>query len=147
MKYVEVTPKETIMGRLTHAADLLTELTQVCRERSVFVGRVEAIGAVQTACVGFYDQAARSYSFQTIDRPMEIVGLKGNVSLKDGEPFVHAHISLVDSDGQCYGGHLAEGTTVFACEFVIAAFDGPVFDRQPDEPTGLALWSLESDLG
>ena len=38
------------------------------------------------------------------------------------------------------GGHLAPGTTVFAAEYVIQAFDGPEFCRGFDEVTGLPLW-------
>ncbi len=37
------------------------------------------------------------------------------------------------------GGHLAPGTTVFAAEYVIQAFDGPEFCRGFDEMTGLPL--------
>ena len=72
---------------------------------------------------------------------MEITNLKGNISVKDGNPFVHAHITLADKSGKCYGGHLAPGTVVFACEFLIEALDGPVFERCLDEKTGLPLWT------
>ena len=32
---------------------------------------------------------------------------------------VHAHVTLGDAEGRAFGGHLAAGTPVFACEFVI----------------------------
>jgi hypothetical protein len=50
---------------------------------------------------------------------MEVLALGGNISLKDGQPFVHAHVILADGDGGAYGGHLAENSVVFALEFVI----------------------------
>ncbi len=34
--------------------------------------------------------------------------------MKDGEIFVHAHITLADRKGRAYGGHLMPGTMVFA---------------------------------
>jgi len=71
---------------------------------------------------------------------MEITKLTGNVSLKDGQPMVHAHITLADEQGQAFGGHLAEGTRIFACEVIIEAYAGDIFERTWDETTGLSLW-------
>ena len=72
---------------------------------------------------------------------MEILSLIGNISLKDDKPFVHAHITLADQEGRAWGGHLAEGTKVFAGEFVIQEYltEKPLV-RHLDEETGLFLW-------
>jgi len=139
----EIRHKEVFMVRLRHGADLLEEITGICRERGIRLGRIEAIGAVKNACVGFYDQERRVYEFIAIKEPMEILNLTGNVSIKDGAPFVHAHITLANASGMACGGHLASGTTVFACELTIVAFDGPELKREPDQETGLSLWKME----
>jgi predicted DNA-binding protein with PD1-like motif len=139
-----IKPRECVMGKLAHGCDLLEELNRIAKELSVRLGKVEAIGAVQKACIGFYNQATRTYQFESFDKPLEITKLTGNISLKDGIPFVHAHVTLSDSSGSCVGGHLAPGTIVFACEFLIETFDGPAFKRSMDEETGLPLWSLKS---
>lgn len=138
----EVESGRGYMGKLTHGADLLEELNQACAERGVQLGRVEALGAVQKARIGFYDQESREYEFHTIDRPLEILKVAGNVSLKDGEPMVHAHITLADREGNAYGGHLAPGTVVFACEYIIQRLEGEPYERGYDEETGLPLWQL-----
>lgn len=137
----EIKPSRSFLLRLPYDCDLLQELNRVCSENRVTLGRLEAIGAVRSAQIGFYDQINRSYEFTTIARPLEIVKLTGNISLKDGKPFVHAHIALADRDGSMYGGHLAEGTVVFACECLIQSFDGPPFERKADTQTGLSLWA------
>ena len=138
----EVEQKEIVMGKLRHGADLLEELTELCANRGIKLGRVEAIGAVQKACIGYYHQKKREYEFLTFDRTLEILNLTGNISIKDGSPIVHAHITLSDHSGAAYGGHLAPGTIVFACECIIEAYDGPVFEREFDEETGLPLWTM-----
>lgn len=140
--YHEVTPRRTFMGKLKFGADLLGELTIICEENDIRLGRVEALGAVQQARVGFYDQQAKEYDFHDMDEPLEITKLVGNISLRDGKPMIHAHITLSDSQGEAYGGHLAPGTIVFATEFIIQAFDGPDYVRDYDEPTGLPLWKM-----
>ena len=138
----EVKSKRILIGKLNHDSDLLEELTSLCRDEGISLGRVEAIGAVKKAQIGFYDQERREYQFIKFDKEMEIAGLIGNVSIRDGEPMVHAHISLTDAQGNAYGGHLGPGTIVFACEFVLNAYDGPVLCRSYDEETGLPLWEM-----
>jgi hypothetical protein len=131
------------IGRLQRGDDLLEAITALCRREKVHLGRIEALGAVERARLAFYDQQARKYRYFVLERPLEITKLTGNVSLKDGEPFVHAHVTLSDSDGSSYGGHLAQGTTVFACEVILQAFHGVSLERAFDESTGLSLWRLE----
>jgi uncharacterized protein len=136
----EVKMTDIFMGRLRHGGDLLDELTDICRQRNIRLGRINAIGAVRKACIGFYDQEKREYGYINIDEPLEITNLTGNVSIKDGNPFVHAHVTLADSTGRAFGGHLARGTIVFACECTVEALDGQAFERGFDEETGLSLW-------
>ncbi len=71
----------------------------------------------------------------------EITKLVGNVSLKEGRPMVHAHVTLAD-EGKAFGGHLAPGTVVFACEFIIQVFEGVSLTRSLDAETGLQLWGM-----
>jgi predicted DNA-binding protein with PD1-like motif len=130
------------IGKLSHGSDLLEEITDICRKENIRLGRIEALGAVQRARLGFYDQQTHEYHFHVIDQPLEITKLVGNVSLKDGNPFVHAHITLTDKTGNALGGHLAPGTLVFACEIILEAFDGPILERGFDGVTGLPLWGM-----
>ena len=70
---------------------------------------------------------------------MDLIAVQGYVF--NGR--VHAHITLADENQKSYGGHLAAGTIVFACEVVIYSFKGPEFMRDYDEETGLPLWKLD----
>jgi len=129
------------MGRLAKGDDLLRALEQVCREHNITLGEVRALGAVTRARVGYYDQEKREYYFLELDQPLEILALVGNVSLKDGRPMVHAHVTLGDNTGRTWGGHLGEGTPVFACEFALYEhLADQVLTRQYDPETGLTLW-------
>ena len=137
----QVKPSRRLMGRLPKGADLLEELNALCARENVTLGEVKAIGAVERATLGFYNQTTREYEFHQFDEPLELVALVGNVSLKDGEPFVHAHVTLGDDQGKLVGGHLAPGAPIFACEVMITAYEADdSFARAFDEPTGLVLW-------
>ncbi|MGQ9823863.1 MAG: PPC domain-containing DNA-binding protein [Desulfotomaculales bacterium] len=137
----EAKAARVIVGRLKKGDDLLEALTKECAASRIVLGEVRAIGAVSRARVGYYDQKSRLYRYLEFGEPMEILSLAGNISLKEGRPFVHAHVTLADGEGRACGGHLAEGTEVFACEFVIREYlSGEPFERAFDPETGLFLW-------
>ena len=138
----KVKPMQVFIGRLTHGGDLLEEISNICLKENIQLGWFEALGAVKRARLAFYNQATHEYEFFVIDQPLEITKLAGDVSLKDGHPFIHAHITLSDKAGKAYGGHLAPGTVIFACEFKLEVFDGPGIKRDFDEATGLPLWKM-----
>ncbi len=136
----EVQHKSHFMGSFPCGTDLLEGLTGICEKENITLGRVEAIGAVQKACFGYYNQKSREYQFTEKNFEMEILKCSGNISLNDGKPMVHAHIILADEKGTAFGGHLAKGTVVFACEFIIQSFGGAEFIREFDDSTSLRLW-------
>lgn len=141
-KSIHINNNDVIIGKLSYGGDLLEELTNVCIEKNISLGKIEAIGAVQKACVGFYNQTSRKYNFINFDKHSEILNLTGNISIKDNKSFVHAHIILADESGSAYGGHLAPGTITFACEFIIHSFSGVELKRGMDDETGLPLWKI-----
>jgi hypothetical protein len=138
-----VNPGRIFMGKVSHGGDLQGEITDICAREMIHLGRVEAIGAVTRACLGIYHQQDREYRRIIINEPLEIVSFSGNISMKEGQPFVHAHVLFSDNKGTTYGGHLVPGTVVFACEFVIESFEGPELSREYDEETGLHLWNMK----
>lgn len=100
------------------------------------------IGAFKSTKIGSYDQEKHKYLEIVIDTPREIASCIGNISLKDGKPFVHAHVVLSDENGNTRAGHLFEGL-VFAAEIHLQEFDGFKLERKHDEVTGLSLWHME----
>jgi predicted DNA-binding protein with PD1-like motif len=134
------------MGRLPMGAGLYESISRICTEEDIKLGKITAMGAVTKATVAYYDQEKKEYKTITFDKHLEILNCTGNVSLKDGKPFVHMHATLADSQGSVLGGHLTTGTLVFACEVTIEELDGKALDRIMDEKTGLSLWGKQSLL-
>jgi uncharacterized protein len=128
------------LARLAHGADLLEELTAVVRQHGFAAAEFRAIGALQRARLAFYDQHARTYGEFALDEELEIAALVGTVTRRDGEPAVHAHATLSASDGRAFGGHVAAGCIIFACEVTMQELLGDVPERSYDETTGLQLW-------
>ena len=129
-----------VMGRLERGDDLLGQLTALAQQEGVETGTISFFGALEHAHLAYYDQAAQTYVDREQEGPLELTSGLANVSLRDGQPFVHAHVTVADSSGQVWGGHLLEGSRLFACEFVLEIWDGEPWERTLDGVTGLWLW-------
>ncbi len=120
--------------------DVVTSLTEFAKEHSVEAGWINYLGAISTASLRYYNQETRQYDDFEIDEHLEVLAGVGNISLLDGEPFVHTHAALADRNGTAYGGHVNVGTTVWALEVRITELLGDAPVRMPDDATGLSLW-------
>lgn len=128
-----------IVGRFETGDDILERLTQLVLQQQVSAGSFTALGTVERATVGYFTGNG-NYSSISLQGPLEILSCVGNVSLKEGSPFVHAHITLSDKEGRAYGGHLMPGCKVGATfEFTLQAYDDIKLQRKFDAKTRLFL--------
>lgn len=137
----EFEPERIEIVRVDHDADLVDFLTRFCREEGIATGTFTAIGAFKEVNLGFYDQESHEYGETKVNRPCEMASCTGNVSSKEGEPFVHAHAVVADEEGEVLGGHLGD-SRVFAAEVHLQVLEGPELERKHDEVTDLSLWDL-----
>lgn len=131
--------KRIIQGRLYKGDEIISRLSSFLKDNSITSGIITGIGAVSFAKIGYYNQTEQKYIAKEFNEAMEILSLKGNISIKDNEPFMHLHIVLSKDDFTCIGGHLSEAK-IFAFEFEIIEFEGISFERGFDSDTGLFLW-------
>ncbi len=129
------------IGRFQHKKDLLESISGLCKKENVRLGTFFVIGALDGVKLGYYKQDEKKYvDCVSLDKKLEITSCAGNISLKDSEIFVHAHITLADHEGHCYGGHLMKGSSIFAAEYCIRELTGDKLHRKYDPETGLSLW-------
>lgn len=129
--------------RLPHGGDLSETLETFCARNDIRSAVFSLIGAVSIAVLGTYDQSQQVYATFTAEGDLEILSCTGNVSVKDGQPFVHAHVILAGEGGKTIGGHLFPGTLIFAGEAHILELAGPPPVREHDPVTGLMLWNMD----
>ena len=130
-----------LIVRVEHDSDLITFITSLAKSNGLKAGTFTAIGALKHAKIGFYDQEKHEYLEVRLSDPQEIASCIGNISIKKGVPFVHAHAVLADQKGDVKAGHLLEGK-VFAAEVHIIEFPKNKLVRKNDETTGLFLLDL-----
>lgn len=139
-RFWEARPGRTFVGRLATGSDLVEEIERLCAEQGIRAAWVSVVGAVQRAAFAYYDQAALHYVEVGSDEHHELSGFAGNVSMKEGKPFLHAHATFSNRDGETVGGHLLPGNPVWVAEVTLREMTGVELERTPDEMTGLALW-------
>ena len=120
-------------------------LTRFCKENGIKNAKLSGIGAVKKTEIGAYDLPKKEYIKREYSEILELLSLEGNVALKDGQPFIHAHVVLSDHNMQTLGGHLFETTVGVAGEFFLTHFDGNAYrELKPD--IGLACMCLETSF-
>ena len=90
----------------------------------------------------YFDQEKKEYVHHNFPGGYEVLSGIGNISLLDGEPFVHVHITLADKEGKAMGGHLDEGTKVWLIEASISKITISSishFDKNSTENLGLPI--------
>ena len=127
---------EMAVIRLDPGEDIATALTEVCRRWHIGAATVSGIGAVDSLTVGVFDLAERAYRQFDYTGNHEINALVGNVTTKDGEPYVHLHITCTDLDGRVVGGHLLRSRVSLTVEMVLCLIEGRI-ERTFDPELGI----------
>ncbi len=140
-KYKEVKDNVYVLSLDNHV-EVSQAIAAFCEEKGILAGSVNGLGAICEATFRFLNPATKAYVDKTFEEQMEITNLTGNISCKDGKPYLHLHITASRSDYSCIGGHLLTARINGACELVVEAFPGAVLGRVKDEQTGLNLYDF-----
>lgn len=120
---------------------VMASLTEVCSTNEIKNGQVSGIGAVKDIEIGAYDLKTKSYIKKQFLDIYELISFQGNITLKDGNPFIHSHITIGNHKLNTLGGHLFEMKVAVVGEFIIRKIYSDAY-RKLDEEIGLPVWCL-----
>ena len=132
---------DTYLVRIDLDEEIMQELKCFCEKEHIALARVEAIGAANHAVIGVYDLKEQVYRREELNGFMEITGLNGNITRKDGEAYLHLHGTLADQDHGIHGGHVIEMRVGATCEMFVTVLPGEA-NRIRDDHLGINLISL-----
>ena len=136
MKYVR--DGNRIAARLFKGEEFIESVKSLCEKEQITSGRVQAIGAVHKAVLGYFDVEEKKYIH--FECKGELVSCMGNIAEKNGEIVVHAHAVIGDRNGDCRGGHIVSTEASATIELFI---DGGLnLRRARDTETDLYLLDL-----
>jgi predicted DNA-binding protein with PD1-like motif len=140
-------PGRVIVARVKPGSDLLRSLQKIAAEEGITSGViVSGVGLLRQARLRNCKSLPEEYpitdgnrTFLSFEKPLEILSISGNVTLAEGEPLVHAHLTLSSVEGDeitVIGGHLIEGCVIFGfSEFAILELEGVEMVKRFDEET------------
>ena len=120
-----------------------TSLLKVCEENNIKFAWINGIGAIFDPEIGYFDIHSKDYKKKIFNGDFELVSLMGNITYKEGKPFIHTHITFTDTSFNAFGGHLFDCKISAAGEFIITVGDEKIF-RSHNEDIGLFLWDCEA---
>ena len=123
---------------LARGEDLLDGLNRAVQEVGLQAATLQVIGGLEEAKVGYFDRDVKEYR-EIPTGHVEMQGL-GNVSLRDGEPFIHLHLALSARNGTTIGGHALEGCRAFVVEAYFRKLEGTPPTREDNPDIGLKVW-------
>jgi hypothetical protein len=124
--------------RLNVGEEIVESVKKFAQEQNIKFGTVTGIGAVNKAKIGLFNTETKEYQSTILEEDMEIISLAGNITEMNGEPYIHLHIALANSEHNVKAGHLNMAVISATGEIIIEAIDGYV-DREFDDDIGLNL--------
>jgi len=138
MEILTAKTRNIAFARLAEDNELLTSVTQVAEKAKITAGFFFLIGTLKKARLGFFHEG--NYETMEMDQPLEIVSCLGNISIKEGKVFAHAHIAVSDKKAQVFGGHVMPECIIGVTgELVLVEASGVKLVREFDEKTKLSL--------
>jgi len=143
-----------LVVRLRSGSDLLPVLGEILKEKDFEAGVIlSAVGLLSNARLRNCKSLPENFpitdqdrSFQKFKLPLEILSMSGNITMAEGKPLVHSHLTLSyveDESIHVVGGHLIEGCIVhgFAEIIVMELTDIDMIKNYDEETKTLQLFS------
>lgn len=136
--------KRTIVAVADKGDEALAVIREAAQQHRVRGAQVTAVGAFQSAELGYFDRDRRDYLRIPVTEQVEVLSLVGDIAEHNGSPAAHLHVVLGRRDGSTVGGHLLRGEVWPTLEVIITEV-GADLVKQIDPETGLALLPAQPD--
>ena len=137
--------QRTMIVVLDTGEEAFSALTRFANEAGLSGASLTAIGAFETALVGWFDVATKSYRKIRVDEQCEVLSALGDIATgDDGKASLHVHVVLGLADGTTRGGHLLEGKVRPTLEVVLEEASAGLRRRKRPE-LGIALIDLAAE--
>ncbi|MFH1447753.1 MAG: PPC domain-containing DNA-binding protein, partial [Candidatus Micrarchaeota archaeon] len=120
--------------RMERGEDVIGSLEKACEGHGVKGGLVFGIGAL-SRCTLYASASTEKLepNAMELEEPLEIASAMGNITQKNGKPYIHLHCVLGRRDYSSVAGHLKQGIISLTGEFSIMCHDRIVKRERNDE--------------
>ncbi len=119
--------KDKAVLRVDVGEEVLECVEKFVRENNIKLASVSGIGASRDLIASVFNTETGVYVDKIYDDEFyEVTGFIGNITTKEGEPYIHIHINFAGHDNIVKGGHLKKCVIGAACELFFNIYDGEV---------------------
>lgn len=141
MKHEEVTMGRSFILKFDHGDDFLEELKSFIKEKGIYAGTIQFIGALKKAGVVVgpeKDELPPTPIWQKIEKAHEVAGI-GTIFWEKDEPKVHIHASAGHNKDTIVACIRKETQVFIVIEAILQEYKNTSAKRQPDNETGMSL--------
>jgi predicted DNA-binding protein with PD1-like motif len=109
--------------RFSTGDEIVSGLTELAERNRIVSAYITGLGGLSTGLLGWGDPSNGAFKKVPVERKAELVSLVGNISMRDGRPYVHMHAVVGFSDGSTKAGHMIEAHVAPIAEITVVATD------------------------
>jgi len=121
---------------LKAGARIPDDVISIAKREKIVTARIEAIGGVDELRLAYFNRDTKRYEEHNFQEFLEVTGILGNVTLKDGMPFLHVHGTFGRRDLSALAGHVMTARVFPLLEVIVTPTNNRAF-RRFDENLGL----------
>lgn len=115
---------DTVIMRIDPDEEICEQLICLAEKENIMLAEISGLGAINDFTTGVFDTINKEYHSNNFSGAFEIVSLTGTLTRKEGEVYLHAHLSAGDKQGNVFGGHLNRAVVSATAEIVIRIING-----------------------
>lgn len=131
----------TYVVHLAPGEEIVQKILILAATEKITLAHLTGLGAASHVSIKARVADTKQYYSHSYNTDLEIVSLTGNLTLKDNRPHAHVHLSVADTVGHVYGGHLIKAVVSSSCEIFVTVIDG-VVERKVNPELGMNLMKL-----
>jgi len=125
--------------RLDPGDEVVDCLTRLAEREDIALASVTGLGAAKDVTVGLFSVSEKKFYGKRCQGEYEVSALVGNITRKDGAPYLHLHITFGNpAAGEVYAGHLTACVISATAEIFVQVWPGEV-GRKFSDDIGLNL--------
>ncbi|MDE1853704.1 MAG: DUF296 domain-containing protein [Thaumarchaeota archaeon] len=118
---------------LKREARIPEDIVSITVREKVATAKVEAIGGVNRLRLAYFNHQTKKYEEHDYSEFLEVAGLIGNITLKDGKQFLHVHGTFGRRDLSVIAGHVVSATVFPLLEVSITPMRNKAIRKFDDE--------------
>ena len=109
------------------------DILAIAKKEKVLTAKVEAIGGVDELKLAYFNHETKRYEEHEFREFLEVTGILGNVTLKEGKPYLHIHGTFGRKDLSTLAGHVIDAKIFPLLEVMVTPTKNRALRKFDDE--------------